>query len=278
MSDIAGPRPPGAALMPSHSRKLYQTVADAIIAGIRDGVYVAGRRLPSERDLAEEFQVSRPTIREAMISLEIRGLVVARHGSGIYVAEDAPAETVDAELDIGPFELIEARRLFEGEAAALAASTITDEGVARLEGLLRQMGELHDSAEGERADGDFHIAIAEATRNSAIANVIEDLWNLRNKSPLCIDIFARGRLGGVVQPVEDHRYILEALRDRDPKAAREAMHAHLDKVFQQVLNATEMDAIKRARTEIAARREELERRSRLYGIKRESTKVTGEGV
>lgn len=271
------PWPPGASNMNSH-RKLYQNVADAIVAAILDGRYVPGRRLPSERDLAEEFQVSRPTIREAMISLEIRGLVVARHGSGIYVAESMPADTVSPELDIGPFELIEARRLFEGEAAALAASTITDEGVARLEDLLQKMADYHDSAEGERADGDFHIGIAEATRNSAIANVIEDLWNLRNKSPLCVDIFARGRSGGVVQPVDDHRYILDALRDRDPKAAREAMHAHLDKVFQSVLNATEIDAIKRARSEIAAKRDELERRSRLYAAGREAAKVTGEGV
>ncbi|HWA00627.1 MAG TPA: FadR/GntR family transcriptional regulator [Caulobacterales bacterium] len=260
----------------THNRKLYQTVADAIVTRIQQGKYALGRRLPSERDLAEEMQVSRPTIREAMIALEIRGLVVARHGSGIYVAETLPVENAaDTELDIGPFELIEARRLFEGEAAALAAHTITEDEIADLKRLLDVMQNNRDSSIGERADGDFHITVAEATRNTAIANVIETFWELRNKSPLCIDIFARGRLAGVEQPVEDHRYILGALMDRDAKAAREAMHAHLDNVFQAVLNATEMDAIKRTRSEIAAKRAELERRSRLY---RPARAKIGEGA
>jgi GntR family transcriptional repressor for pyruvate dehydrogenase complex len=249
----------------SHSnRKLYQQVADKIVARIAEGVYALGRRLPSERDLAEELQVSRPTIREAMIALEIRGLVEARHGSGIYVAETLPPGADDTELDIGPFELIEARRLFEGESAALAATTITEEELETLEALIVEMSENRDSAIGERADGGFHVAIAEATRNTAIANVIESLWELRYKSPLCVNIFARGRRAGVQQPIDDHRYILGALRDHDPKGAREAMHAHLDNVVQQVLNATEMDAIQRARLEIAAKRVELERRSDLY--------------
>lgn len=258
------------------NRKLYQKVADAIVASILDGTYALGKRLPSERDLADVFDVSRPTIREAMIALEIRGLVEARHGSGIYVAETLPSET-DTELDIGPFELIEARRMFEGEAAALAASIISDEELAHLASLVDIMTANRDSAVGEKADGEFHVGIAEATRNTAIANVIENLWELRYKSPLCVNIFARGRQAGVQQPVIEHSYILDALRDRDPKAAREAMHAHLDSVVDNVLNATETDAMQRTRTEIAARREEVLRRSRFYRPAR-VTKTAGEGA
>jgi GntR family transcriptional repressor for pyruvate dehydrogenase complex len=254
--------------MSQSNRKLYQKVADKIVERIASGAYALGRRLPSERDLAEELQVSRPTIREAMIALEIRGLVEARHGSGVYVAETLASDAGDTELDIGPFELIEARRLFEGEAAALAATMITDQELDTLDQLIVEMSENRDSAIGERADGGFHVAIAEATRNTAIANVIEGLWELRYKSPLCVNIFARGRRAGVHQPIDDHRVILGALRDHDPKAAREAMHAHLDNVVQQVLNATEMDAIQRARLEVAAKREELERRSSLYRLPR----------
>src|SRR5690349_8933143 len=96
-------------------QKLYQQVAATIADAIRAGRYVPGRRLPSERDLAEELQVSRPTIREAMIALEIRGLIEARHGSGIYVTDAPPVEARTPELDIGAFELTEARTLFEGE-------------------------------------------------------------------------------------------------------------------------------------------------------------------
>jgi len=98
------------------TRKLYQQVAGAVATAIASGRYPVGSRLPSERDLAEEFGVSRPTVREAMIALEIRGMVEARHGSGIYVMEGAEASSPALDLDIGAFELTEARRLFEGEA------------------------------------------------------------------------------------------------------------------------------------------------------------------
>jgi GntR family transcriptional repressor for pyruvate dehydrogenase complex len=251
-------------------------VADKIVAAITAGQYALGKRLPSERDLAEEMKVSRPTVREALIALEIRGLVESRHGSGVYVAQTWPSGSADTELDVGPFELTEARRLFEGEAAALAASTITDEELADLEKLIEEMADHRDSSTGEQADGAFHIAIAEATRNSAIANVIEHLWEMRYKSPLCVNIFARGRQGGVQQPIDDHRVVLEALRARDPKAAREAMHAHLDNVVNQVLNATELEAIQRARSEVAAKREEVRRRSSLLHGRR--PKATTEGA
>src|ERR1700735_3182305 len=111
------------------TRKLYRQVADSIMASIKSGDFKPGARLPSERDLAASFKVSRPTIREAMIALEIRGLVESRHGSGIYVTDHPPAQIGADDLDIGAFELTEARRLFEGEAAALAATTLTDDKV-----------------------------------------------------------------------------------------------------------------------------------------------------
>jgi GntR family transcriptional repressor for pyruvate dehydrogenase complex len=261
--------------MSQSNRKLYQQVADRIVAAITSGTYALGKRLPSERDLAEEFKVSRPTVREALIALEIRGLVESRHGSGVYVAESWPSGSNDTELDVGPFELTEARRLFEGESAALAATTITDEELDHLEQLLVEMADHRDSSAGEDADGAFHVAIAEATRNSAIASVIESLWEARYKSPLCVNIFARGRQGGVQQPVDDHRLILDALRAHDPKAAREAMHAHLDNVVHQVLNATEMEAIQRARSEVEAKREEVRRRASLYRAQRAKAATEG---
>src|SRR5688500_16554776 len=96
------------------SPKLYQRVANSIVAEIRSGKYPRGERLPPERELAEEFGVSRPTLREAMIALEIRGIVEARRGSGIYVIDVSLSDANEAEPDIGPFEVTEARRLFEG--------------------------------------------------------------------------------------------------------------------------------------------------------------------
>jgi GntR family hexuronate regulon transcriptional repressor len=215
------------------SRKLYQQVASAIMASILSGKYAPGERLPSERDLATAFGVSRPTIREAMISLEIRGLAEVRHGSGIYVS-DQPGADEGGDLDIGAFELTEARRLFEGEAAALAATTISD-------------GSLQDeNARNQQdwtADRRFHIAIARATRNTAIATVIEHLLDMRHKSPLCVYMLERARRVGVQPRVSEHRRILDALRKHDPKTARTAMRDHLARVIEDLLVATEPDAL-----------------------------------
>ena len=130
---------PSLSLPQPDGRKLYQQVAAAVADAIQRGEFAPGRRIPSERELAEEYQVSRPTIREAMIALEVIGLVRSRHGSGIYVVDNPPLETATIGLDIGAFELTEARRLFEGEAAALAAVSITDAELDALEGLIAEM-------------------------------------------------------------------------------------------------------------------------------------------
>lgn len=226
------------------TRRLYQQVANTIMASITSGKYRPGERLPSERDLAAAFKVSRPTIREAMIALEIRGFAETRHGSGIYVADQLPAQEGAGDLDIGAFELTEARRLFEGEAAALAATTISDEC---LEELKRIVGEMaHENARNEQgwtADRQFHIAIARATRNTAIAQVIESLLDMRHKSPLCVYMLERARRVGVQPRVSEHRRILVALRKHDPKAARNAMRDHLARVIEDLLAATEPDAL-----------------------------------
>jgi DNA-binding transcriptional regulator YhcF (GntR family) len=134
----------------AETRKLYQQVANAIADSIRDGAFQPGQRLPSERDLAEDYKVSRPTVREAMIALEIRGLVEARHGSGVYVTEAPPVEVTAPELDIGAFELTEARRLIEGESPRLAATTITDQELIDLEKILDDMVEENDTRRARR--------------------------------------------------------------------------------------------------------------------------------
>lgn len=243
------------------TRKLYRQVADSILALIKAGEYERGARLPSERDLATEFKVSRPTIREAMIALEILGWVESRHGSGIYVTEHLPAAAGGDDLDIGAFELTEARRLFEGEAAALAAATITDEELAELGSILRDMIKENRLREpGEMADRRFHVAIARATRNTAITTVVENLWDIRYKSPLCRHMLERARSVGVQPRIGEHRHILAALRKHDPKAARKAMRDHLARVIEGLLKATETEAVDSAKKKAVNRRSEYTRR------------------
>lgn len=246
---------------PHNAPKLYQKVANSIVASIRSGQYPPGTRLPPERELAEEFDVSRATIREAMIALEIRGIAEAKRGSGIYVVDAPPADANGGELDIGPFEVTEARRLFEGESAALAAAIITDEEISKLAGLLELLAANIGNEAGEQADRNFHITIAEATGNSAIASVVETLWDMRYKTPMCRKMFDRARAAGVQPRHDDHMEIFKALQARDPKAARKAMHDHLDRVINAVLTATETDAVERARSEVASKRKEMARRS-----------------
>jgi GntR family transcriptional regulator, hexuronate regulon transcriptional repressor len=243
------------------TRKLYRQVADSIMSAIKSGDFKPGARLPSERDLAASFKVSRPTIREAMIALEIRGLVESRHGSGIYITEHPPAQIGADDLDIGAFELTEARRLFEGEAAALAATTITDEQLAEIEAIIADMVKENTRKQtGEMADRRFHVAIARATRNTAITTVIENLWDIRYKSPLCRHMLERARSVGVQPRIGEHRRILAALKKHDPKAARNAMRDHLGRVIDGLLVATESDAVDNARKKADSKRTEYTRR------------------
>jgi len=249
------------------SKKLYQQLARSITDGIKGGAYPRGRRLPSERDLAEKFGVSRPTVREAMIALEIQGFVESRHGSGVYVTHRAPSLDGGADLDIGPFELTEARRVVEAEACALAATSVTDAEIAELEAILQDLANeasAPDHADepswAERADRRFHVLIAQATRNSALVSVVEMLWDLRYRSPLCREMLGRARASGDRPRLEEHREIFEALAARDPQAARAAMRDHLTRVIDGLLAATESEAVQRVRQETAVRRDAYRRR------------------
>jgi GntR family transcriptional repressor for pyruvate dehydrogenase complex len=251
----------------SGASKRYQVVAREVAAAIRRGDYARERKLPSERELAEQFGVSRPTVREAMIALEIQGFVESRHGSGIHILNSNPAEggvvaEGAADLDVGPFELTEARRVVEGEACALAATSITDGEIAELRRLLVDMAvesaaphrEGESLAPSESADRRFHILIGEATRNSALAGVVETLWDMRYRSPLCREMLTRARNAGDRPRAVEHAAILEALVARDPGAARHAMRDHLTKVIEGLLTATEGEAVRQAREAAEARR------------------------
>src|SRR5262245_27732006 len=122
------------------NRRLYRQIADQIAALIEKGEYSAGGRLPPERDLAKQLGVSRPSVREALIALEVEGYVEVRVGSGVYVHRARPAGRAAAlPSETGPFELIRARSLIEGECAALAAREATKAQVRAMEEALEAM-------------------------------------------------------------------------------------------------------------------------------------------
>ncbi|NBS95719.1 MAG: FadR family transcriptional regulator, partial [Betaproteobacteria bacterium] len=128
--------------MPVENRRLYRQIADQIASLIDRGNYRLGTRLPPERDLAGQLGVSRPSVREALIALEVEGYVEVRMGSGVYVIDPrqralSPKRMLDQET--GPFELIVTRRLVESECAALAARAATPEQVAAIRASLEAM-------------------------------------------------------------------------------------------------------------------------------------------
>jgi GntR family hexuronate regulon transcriptional repressor len=245
-----------------NSLRLYQQVAAAIERAIADGRYQPGQRLASERDLAEEFGVSRPTVRRAVIALEMRGLLEARQGSGVYVRQTRASTPAPKDLDIDAFDHAEARRLFEGEVAALAATLITDEELAYLESLVVEMNNEDATKEqSELADRQFHISIAQATRNNAIMRIVENTWDLRYKSHLCMQMLERARDVRRRALKDEHQDIIESLRTRDPKAARAAMQSHLGGLIENLLLTAELEAMEQTRERLAAKRKEISLRA-----------------
>ena len=218
-------------------QRLYQQVAGQLVELINKGVFEPGQRLPSERELADQFGVSRPTIREAMIAMEIASAVEVRSGSGVYVLElKAKPSPVADDQGPGPFEILEARLLIESEACALAAQRISEYQLQQLSGLLSEMVDENTRDDAtEKADEKFHCLIAQAAGNSAISATIGWLWELRNQSELSTRFFSHNREEGVTPVIEDHRLILKALQQRDSEAARAAMKNHLQRVIDDLL-------------------------------------------
>src|ERR1044072_3109365 len=154
------------------------------------------------------------------------------------------------------FELLEARRAFEGETAALAASRITDEEIAELRRLVVEMKKknVSDIEMSEDADMRFHLLIATATRNPAILQTIESFWQARRSSPQTQYFLKKVRSLGVAPNIQEHSEILSALEQRDPNAARAAMRDHLSAVIEAVLKATEVETLEKVQAEVSKNR------------------------
>lgn len=225
------------------TRRLYRQIADQISRLIEAGEYTPGMRLPAERMLASQLKVSRPSVREALIALEVEGWVDIRGGTGVFVldrssetkkADDrdssstpipAPARTAPP---VGPIELLDARDMIEPEIAAWAARSATDETISTLSGILGDMV-CCSSADPRHMEHDhrFHAALATATGNAALLQVMGTLWAMR-LAPLYVQL--QNHFHNEViwqQAILEHREILEAVKRRDAKSARAAMHHHI---------------------------------------------------
>ncbi|MFT7561318.1 MAG: DNA-binding FadR family transcriptional regulator [Flavobacteriales bacterium] len=236
------------------SQRLYRNIADKMLAMLDESDFPPGTRLPSERELSEQFGVSRPTIREAIIALELSGRVEVRTGSGVYVlAYEAPMQPADF---ISPFELTEARVVIEGEAAALAATMITDDQLIELEVALTEMEQ--ENTEGNlrsgEADRKFHSVISDATNNRALIYAIQNLWDLQENSPEIHLAHESVCMMDKQQRLDEHREIYQALREGDANTARMAMRNHFSRLLEALHEASEAKAVEEINRAVTERR------------------------
>jgi len=214
-------------------QRLYRQIAEQLRMLMTAGEFKPGSRLPAERDLAKQLGVSRPSVREALIALEVEGWVEVRTGSGVYVLERAGrigSGTKVPPAEWGPLELIRARRVIEGEIASLAATQAKRRHIQAIRDAIDLM--MEDTERGVAplaGDRAFHTAIAEACDNVVLLETVQTFWDAR-RGPLF------ERLGDYFETVPswrmaiaEHEAVLEAIRARDAQAARAAMQQHMDK-------------------------------------------------
>ncbi|MGJ7567158.1 FadR/GntR family transcriptional regulator [Variovorax sp. GB1R11] len=225
------------------SDRSYQKLAARIAALVAGGEFKVGDRLPSERALAERFNVSRTLVREAIIVLEIQGAVEVRGGSGIYisapVAGAVPAVSAyTLSPGPGPFELLRARSLIEAEIASVAAENRKDSDIDRIYAALAAMREhMQDKAANEAADRLFHLRIAESTGNSVLLQMVTGLWD-HTKAPIWSQMEAHFHTPELRRASQDdHQRVFNALLERNPAEARAAMRAHIDRVIAEFAQA-----------------------------------------
>jgi GntR family transcriptional repressor for pyruvate dehydrogenase complex len=218
--------------------RVYEGVARQLQALIAEGALKPGDMLPPERELAERFGVSRSSLRDAIRSLELAGLLVPKHGEGTMVADVsvdtlvAPIASVLVRKRELIAELLEVRKMLEPGLAARAALNATDEDIARLEDILRRQREK--ALRGETwtdEDSEFHDAIARASRNSVVLKVLDVLMDLlRETRARALQVEGRAQ-----RSLAGHRRVLEAIRRHDPEAAERAVKQHIQEIENVVL-------------------------------------------
>ena len=214
--------------------RLYEQIVQQIEGSIHKGTLKAGDQLPAERELAEQFGVSRTAVREAVKALREKGLVEAYPGRGTFITSDT-SNTIRITLDRmlrtgqleGTLQLVEVREILEPEIAALAATRASDDTLKELRDAIKVMDDAGDDPNAYiEADLDFHLALAEAAANPIILSLIDSIVGVLREQRMRIFRVDGGPMRGQYH----HKKILEAVEHKDSSGAREAMRAHLQQV------------------------------------------------
>ncbi|MBD5770270.1 FCD domain-containing protein [Marinomonas colpomeniae] len=229
-------------------KRLYQEIGLTLYEELRQSRFAVGDRLPPERDIAERLGVSRAVVREALIMLELMELVEIRKGSGIYLIKQPSEDTSDNKLessldtdDAGPFEMMQARQLLESHVAEFAATQATKKDIVKMRDALELEKQNIDVLDHKHAgDKLFHFAIAEATQNSVLVDLVKDLWERRENSPMWKQLHSHITDQAYRKKwLIDHEKILSAIQQKKPDAARLAMWRHLENVKDTLLMLSE---------------------------------------
>ncbi|WP_068319081.1 GntR family transcriptional regulator [Polycladidibacter hongkongensis] len=218
-------------------KRLYQELALQIEEDIKSRKQLKyGDKLPSEREMSDHYSVSRTTVREALIMLELRGLIGVRKGSGVYFRSHEQVVAKPELPSIGPFELLQARQYLESAIASLAATAISASQIRELR------AKVSGTPMGEESDRDFHIFIAECTHNNMMITTSRNLWEAK-------DSVMWNKLIDRIEDIEahrkdwheDHHHIVQALMMRSPERAHKAMWLHLENVKNVLFSASDVD-------------------------------------
>lgn len=246
--------------------KLSQSVVRQIEQLILRGILRPGERLPSERGLAEELGVSRPSLRDALAELAERGLLISRAGSGVFVADVLGSAFSPALIQLfssheeAVSDYIAFRRDIEALAAERAARLGSETDLQVIDTIFRKMEAAHqkrDPSDEAQLDAEFHMAIIEASHNVIMLHMLRSMFDLLrqgvfyNRQVMFLNRMTRDQL------LDQHRAINTAVQARDAVAARAAVEAHLDYVeqaFVAQVRAEKHEAIARQRLEHEVRR------------------------
>ncbi len=216
--------------------RLYEQIVQQIEESILKGGLKPGDQLPAERELAQRFGVSRTAVREAVKVLREKGLVEAFSGRGTFIT-NGTSKAIRQSLDLmikigqpdGSTQLAEVREILEPEIAALAATRVEDQHLTAMRDAIAVMDSMRQDPDAFiEADLDFHLSLAEAAGNPIILSLIDSIVGLLREQRLRIFHVD----GGPERGQFHHKRILEAIEQRDPERAREAMRAHLQQVRQ----------------------------------------------
>ncbi|WP_262927166.1 FCD domain-containing protein [Phytohalomonas tamaricis] len=231
-------------MTPPEPKRLYQRIGRTLKEQIDKGDYRIGERLPAERLIAEELDVSRTVVREAIIMLELEGRVEVRKGSGIYIVEPPHRNAHNGQIDelvAGPFEMLQARQLIESNIAEFAATQVTRNDIVELMRIV-ECGRSEDRYRDSDWDRQFHVQIAQATQNAVLPFLVEQMWRQRTLNPMWHKLHDRIENHDVLKSwCDDHEAILNALIRRSPQEAKRTMWQHLENTKQMLFEASTVD-------------------------------------